>query len=87
MNTAAKKTIKEAILMMMKDLLVMRQGELIRQIEQHMAASEHDLHFFEARVAIAEMVNDGALKQFELSNGTSNATVKMLTLPEMKVIG
>lgn len=87
MNTAAKKTIKEAILMIMKDLFVMRQGELIHQIEQHMAASEHDLHFFEAREAIAEMVNDGALKQFELSNGTSNVTVKMLTLPEMKVTG
>jgi hypothetical protein len=87
MNTAEKNTIKEAILMMMKDLFVMRQGELIHQIEQHMTASEQDLHFFEVREAVAEMVNDGSLKQFELGDGTSSVTVKMLALPQMKVIG
>ncbi|MEZ6936864.1 hypothetical protein [Aeromonas sp. S19(2024)] len=87
MSTAAKKTIKEAIVMMLEDLFVMRQGELIHQLEQHMTASERGLHFFEVREAVAEMVNDGALKQFELGDGISNVTVKMLTLPQMKVVG
>lgn len=87
MNEAAKKTIKEAIVMMLKDLFVMRQGELTHQIEQHMTASERGLHFFEVREAIAEMVNDGSLKQFELGDGVSKTTVKMLTLPQIKVVG
>jgi len=48
--------------MMLSDLVVMRRGELVAELESHMTAIERGKHFFEVRDAINELVTDGLIK-------------------------
>jgi hypothetical protein len=44
-----KKIIKDAALLLLSDLLVMRKAELISSLESHMTATERGKYFFDSR--------------------------------------
>jgi hypothetical protein len=75
----AKHIIKEAALMMLADLVVMRRGELVAALESHMTTTERGRHFFEVREAINELIADGLIKGQVITAGCREVKILVST--------
>lgn len=73
-----KQTIKEAALMLLSDLVVMRRGELVTALESHMTATEQGKHFFNVRDAINELIADGLIKRQVVSAGSQEQVILIM---------
>lgn len=84
MNAEAQKAaIKDAALMLLGDVGVMRKGELISELEKHMTTTERGKHFFEVREAVAELVAEEKVKLLEYTMGIGGAARKLVALPNV----
>lgn len=74
-----KQTIKEAALMLLSDLVVMRRGELVAALESHMTATERGKYFFDVREAINELVAEGLIKDQVITAGLREQKILICT--------
>ena len=73
-----KQIIKDAALLLLSDLLVMRKAELISSLESHMTATERGKHFFEVRESIKELISEGLVRSQLISANSRSCEILMM---------
>lgn len=75
-----KQIIKDAALLLLSDLIVMRKAELISSLERHMTATERGKHFFEVRESIKELIDEGLVRSQLISANSRSCEILMIGL-------
>lgn len=70
-----KQAIKNAALILLDDVLVMRRGDLYAQLEHHMTTRERGKCFYVVRDAVAELVADGFINVQVVKVGCRQCTL------------